>query len=70
MEESWKNVLTKMQNELPDIQIAHKKEIIQAFKDMLFSNVTEEDFGDYLTGIVVFPEMLHSLWSLKPKIGE
>jgi hypothetical protein len=61
----WMTVLMKYKREPTEIQLANKKEIVSAIKEMIDTNPTEEDFSMYLGGIVLFPETIYYLFKNK-----
>jgi len=62
---NWKEILEK-NNKLSIMeQNKNKKEIIEAFRAMIKSKPTEEEFSYYLGGCVMFAEMFYILIQLK-----
>lgn len=59
---NWKKILNKYRKKSTTEQQLHKKEILEAFKKMMrIEEITEDDFGRYMDGLVFFPEMLYIL---------
>jgi hypothetical protein len=55
----WKEVLEKARKELLHEQLAHKAEIVEAFREMWHSSLTEKEFGEIVDGLIVAPEMFY-----------
>ena len=63
LEES-KAVLRQAQKEDSDVQLSHKDEIVAAFRVFWASRPPEGEFGDLMSGIVLFPQILWAIAQL------
>ena len=54
----WREVLKEQQNKSVIEQQENKVQIIEAFREMWKENTTEQQFAEYTSGLVLFPECI------------
>ncbi len=61
MSDDWRAVLLLFKQAHPHDQGVNRSKIVSAFKGLLCSSPTEQEFVKYTDGLILFPEMIYQL---------